>query len=193
MRHIKRMLWVIPVGFIGLGLLGQGLMAIGVIPETPDTKPATEVTQKATPKPTVTKTAKPVPTKSVNPISQLKGRVIGKLGKDRNVKVSMYKDTVQVGFDMDDNLFSDSRIRRGHQDILSILQVVKDLKITNRVFVEAWFPLIDKYGNKDKYSVLYVEVSNQTLNKMNLDNLKYVPENLEYIAEEYYLHPAMLK
>ena len=114
------MLWVIPVGFIGLGLLGQGLMAIGVIPETPDTKPATEVTQKATPKPTVTKTAKPVPTKSVNPISQLKGSVIGKLGKDRNVKVSMYKDTVQVGFDMDDNLFSDSRIRRGHQDILSL-------------------------------------------------------------------------
>jgi len=36
------MLWVIPVGFIGLGLLGQGLMAIGVIPETPETKPATE-------------------------------------------------------------------------------------------------------------------------------------------------------
>ena len=163
-------------------------MAIGVIPETSDTKSATEVTQKATPKPVVTKTAKPV-----NPISQLKGKVIEKLGKDRNVKVSIYKDTVQVGFDMEDNLFSDSRIRRGHQDILSILQVVKDLKITNRVFVEAWFPLIDKYGNEDKYSVLYVEVSNQTLNKMNFDNLKYVPENLEYIAEEYYLHPAMLK
>lgn len=33
MKHIKRMLWVIPVGFIGLGLLGQGLMAIGVIEE----------------------------------------------------------------------------------------------------------------------------------------------------------------
>jgi hypothetical protein len=58
MRHIKRMLWVIPVGFIGLGLLGQGLMAIGVIPETPDTRPATEVTQKATPKPTVKEEAR---------------------------------------------------------------------------------------------------------------------------------------
>jgi hypothetical protein len=58
MRHIKRMLWVIPVGFIGLGLLGQGLMAIGVIPETPDPKPTNVARQKPNPKSTVKEEAR---------------------------------------------------------------------------------------------------------------------------------------
>ena len=178
------MLWVIPVGFIGLGLLGQGLMAIGVIEE-----PA--------PTPVVSKSPEPekpvVKPKPINPVSKIKGKVIEQLGTDRNVTVVVEKGIVAVGFDMEDNLFSDSRIRGGQKDILSILKVVKELKITNKTFIEAWFPLVDKYGNQDKYSVMYVVISNQTLNKMNLDNLKYIPENLEYVADEYYLHPAMLK
>ena len=56
MRHIKRMLWVIPVGFIGLGLLGQGLMAIGVIE---DPTPTPVVSKSPEPeKPVIKKEAK---------------------------------------------------------------------------------------------------------------------------------------
>jgi hypothetical protein len=62
MKHIKRMLWVIPVGFIGLGLLGQGLMAIGVIEE---------------PAPTPVVSKSPDPEKPIKPVIKKEAKFVG--------------------------------------------------------------------------------------------------------------------
>lgn len=62
MKHIKRMIWVIPVGFIGLGLLGQGLMAIGVIEE---------------PVPTPVVSKSPEPEKPIKPVIKKEAKFVG--------------------------------------------------------------------------------------------------------------------
>lgn len=182
MRILKKLLKIAGYTFLGFFILG--LIGSIFFP--------TEETTKESSKPAVTQEAKPEKTvKPVNPISQVKGKVIEEIGKDRNVKVKTYKGTIQVSFNLEDNLFSDSRIRAGQRDMTSILLVIKDLGITTDVFVEAWFPLVDKYGNTDMYSVMYIEVSPDTLNRMNLGTIYKMPDLLENAADSYYLHPAM--
>jgi hypothetical protein len=59
MKHLKRMLWVIPLGFVVLGVIGQLLMGIGVIEENKSekVKPKIEASTTPKPKPTVEKKA----------------------------------------------------------------------------------------------------------------------------------------
>lgn len=60
MKHVKRMLWVIPLGFVVLGVIGQLLMGIGVIEENKSekVKPKIEASIQPQPEPTVKKEAK---------------------------------------------------------------------------------------------------------------------------------------
>ena len=63
MKHLKRMLWVIPLGFVVLGLIGQLLISTGTIEE-----------QKAgeNPKPTITIAPKPSIKPKDNPLDSWK-------------------------------------------------------------------------------------------------------------------------
>lgn len=55
MKHFKRMLWIIPLGFVVLGLIGQLLISTGAIPEKAgeNPKPTPTITKTITPKPSI--------------------------------------------------------------------------------------------------------------------------------------------
>lgn len=51
MKHVKRMLWVIPLGFVILGVIGQLLIGIGIIEENKSEKVKPKIEASITPKP----------------------------------------------------------------------------------------------------------------------------------------------
>jgi len=53
LKHFKRMLWIIPLGFVGLGLIGQLLISTGVIPEKAGEPEVIIPTKTITPKPSI--------------------------------------------------------------------------------------------------------------------------------------------
>ena len=63
MKHMKRMLWVIPLGFVVLGLIGQLLISTGTIEEQ-------KAGKKPNPTPTITKTITPKP--NMDPLTSWK-------------------------------------------------------------------------------------------------------------------------
>lgn len=76
--------------------------------------------------------------------------------------------------------------------LLDATEILNELKIANHegtTLILFMFPMTDKYGEEKDMKVMSLEVSPETLEKINFDNFNR--DNLSNIADDYYEHPAL--
>ncbi|KAB2337670.1 hypothetical protein F7731_08745 [Cytobacillus depressus] len=76
----------------------------------------------------------------------------------------------------------------------SITSTLKELQNENEIetiFFMIIFPLVDQYGNSEDGTIAKVEISKETLDKINFKNFVY--NQIPNIADEYWEHPAVSK
>ena len=183
-------------GFVALIVIGL------FMPTPPDTTSKSEVKTES-----VQKTKEPKPKNIKN---EIKKEIENKLGSEtnrdakRNVKVYEFQDTLFITWAIDDNLFSDSRVRAVVRDVIEeitpILQTrainlkPEDTKYSNfkSFYMMGTMAMIDKYGNAaGEKPVVEVEFTADTLSKINPENMKYQLENVYSISNTYIIHPAI--
>ena len=96
---------------------------------------------------------------------------------------------IQINIAGGDNL-SSRLIRNGMilegYDIIKALQGRDDF---SEIVMRWTFPLVDAYGRSYEDVVMKIDITRETLEKINFDN--FVFENLPNIADEYYQHPVL--
>lgn len=88
-----------------------------------------------------------------------------------------------------DNLTT-NMIRKGaYMDVERVLKAFKDAKYDGDTSILVMHEQADKYGKIDKYKVMTVKVSSETLDKIDFDNFDY--NNIPDVADEYTSHPSL--
>lgn len=90
-----------------------------------------------------------------------------------------------------DNFTTNMILTGMKMDMISILRELKTFKEVSNVEFNILMPLVDAYGNESDDTVVSVEVSRETLEKINFDN--FLMDNLEKVADHWWVHPAMTK
>ncbi|MDH6674251.1 hypothetical protein M2277_004943 [Paenibacillus sp. LBL] len=90
-----------------------------------------------------------------------------------------------------DNFTTNMILDGMRMDMISILKELKTFKEVSNVEFNILMPLVDAYGNESDDTVVSVEVSRETLDKINFDNFRL--DSLEMVADHWWVHPAMTK
>lgn len=77
------------------------------------------------------------------------------------------------------------------EDTSDALKALSKFKNTSIYRVWWYYPLVDTYGNESDDVVMKLELSNETLKKINWDN--FLSKNYPNIADFYWQHPSMPK
>ena len=107
--------------------------------------------------------------------------------------VEMVGDSQPVVFilKMSDNLSKNFMLKGAYMDAKDIIQAVHKVvgdKITSYQFVFN-FPLVDVYGNEEDGKVLSFDMSKETVEKINWDNI--TTDNLMTLSENVFIHPDL--
>ncbi|TES45502.1 hypothetical protein E2L07_20480 [Halalkalibacterium halodurans] len=72
-------------------------------------------------------------------------------------------------------------------DLLKEFDQLDSVDVNNVMF--SWqVPLVDAYGNEDLGEVMRINLSGETLSKINFDNFNY--DNFPIVSDEYWEHPV---
>ena len=107
--------------------------------------------------------------------------------------VEMIDDSQPVVFilKMNDNLSKNFMLKGAYlnaKDIIKSVYTVAGDKITSYQFVFN-FPLVDMYGNEEDGKVLSFDMSKETVEKINWDNI--TTDNLIALSENVFMHPDL--
>ena len=107
--------------------------------------------------------------------------------------VEMVGDSQPVVFilKMNDNLSKNFMLKGAYlnaKDIIKSVYTVAGDKITSYQFVFN-FPLVDMYGNEEDGKVLSFDMSKETVEKINWDNI--TTDNLIALSENVFMHPDL--
>ena len=107
--------------------------------------------------------------------------------------VEMVGDSQPVVFilKMNDNLSKNFMLKGAYlnaKDIIKSVYAVAGDKITSYQFVFN-FPLVDMYGNEEDGKVLSFDMSKETVEKINWDNI--TTDNLIALSENVFMHPDL--
>ncbi|WP_243855034.1 hypothetical protein, partial [Halalkalibacterium halodurans] len=99
-------------------------------------------------------------------------------------------DFLQLTLNGNDNLtagFIKTGIYRDTLDLLKEFDQLDSVDVNNVMF--SWqVPLVDAYGNEDLGEVMRINLSGETLSKINFDNFNY--DNFPIVSDEYWEHPV---
>lgn len=71
------------------------------------------------------------------------------------------------------------------------LKALKNVPEVKDISFNITFPMVDKYGNKSEETVMKINITEGTRNKINFEN--FISDDLPDIADSYWEHPAFKK
>lgn len=115
-----------------------------------------------------------------------------KVFKDKlqKVEIDETEGIVWVHASVGDN-FTNEFIRKGF--LMEVMKYMGAIKNQNfgRICFDGYFDLVDQYNNKQNKSVIHIEFTKNTIDKMNFDNSGYNVDNLLDLGENLRLHPEL--
>lgn len=208
MNKVKNVLKAAWNWFLGLGKLGKTAVVVGLLvllivitPGGQDegtstaTPPAATETTEA-PEPAEETTEAPEPTQE-EPVAEeeplTNDELIEQALLDSGVdgaKVSDDFETFVVEFNVSDNFTSNLMKIGAENDAKDIMLSLHESGAEfDSLGIRGMFPLVDDYGNEYDGQVLWVFLEDETLNKINWDNLLTI--ELSEAADLYNLHPGL--
>lgn len=115
----------------------------------------------------------------------------------KNLEKVNYVETVEDSqpavfiLNMNDNLSKNFMLKGAYLNAKDIIQSVYDVagdKISSYQFIFN-FPLVDVYGNEENGKVLSFDISKETVEKINWDNI--TTDNLISLSENIFMHPDL--
>ncbi|GIN10136.1 hypothetical protein J26TS2_00030 [Shouchella clausii] len=130
-----------------------------------------------------------------DPIDIARGIVLDVLGEDslENIEVNDYPENgskvVLLTLNGSDNLTQNLIYKGMLMDSSDLAERFKNSDLEIHDLMMSWqMPLVDTYGNEEDGEVLRINLSGETLDKINFDNFLF--ENFPSIADNYWEHPT---
>jgi hypothetical protein len=194
---------VLVLGCCGLGVVG---LAIGAGEDANDPAETSEAasteageTSPADEPETSSAPVEPEPTTEAKPdqLAEMQDAVENDADVDGAKVKQLGRGRWEVTFDVSDNLSMDF-IRGGMaSDVFDFSKQIEqeigdDTAVVRLVRFVGMFPLTDKFGNEEKGRVFAAELTGETINAINYDNIIGDWESLEPLLERgYFLHPDL--
>lgn len=96
---------------------------------------------------------------------------------------------VNISAQMSDNLKNTWILAGFQKEIIEFAQEIQNEDFES-VYFMGYFDMQDNYGNKKNIKIVDIELSKETINKINFEN--FFADNLESVADVHEVHPGLL-
>jgi hypothetical protein len=173
------------------------MRSIGLLPtltptytptHTPPPSPtATPEPPTPTPPPTDTPTPESPETKARRIVEEALGS--GNRDIERITAFAMSEAEIYVAWTINDNLTGNMIVDGAKLDIVDVAEALdKSGLLTGSLRMEGSFPMVDVYGNAEEMIVVKIDLSQETLNKINWDGFDF--NKIYIVADTAWVHPG---
>lgn len=127
----------------------------------------------------------------VSTIEGLTEAIVGELGQDRSVDVSISEELMYVSFALDENLTGNLTIGSAWQDVAKVVKLVQRSGLSDNLTISGSLELIDTNGNSLGQQVVFTaSFLEDKVQLLNTDNLMGA-DLWENAASLFVYHPAL--